>query len=374
MADDTDLAAAGLLDGLEGDARTERVDLLRWLLDEGFTLDDMRRSPAPMLLPAERAISPGRAVSPREIAETTGLDLAFLAALRRAHGVPVPDDPDEPVAVETDIEAARVVKTFLDAGLGEEHVLAVARVLGQGLAQASEVMRQTVLDAVLRPGATEVELGRAYAALVEQIAPMLGPMITNMLRVHLRHMVDTETISAAERQAGVLPGARDVAVLFADLVGFTRMGEELDPASLQEVAARLADLALGVTEHPVRFVKSIGDAVMLVAPEAEALLHAGLALIDAAEAEGEEFPQLRVGIAFGPAVSRAGDWFGSPVNLASRVTAIARPGSLLVAESAHDVLRAADGIDWSYAGERRVKGVRGEVKLYRARVSAPTGR
>jgi adenylate cyclase len=131
------------------------------------------------------------------------------------------------------------------------------------------------------------------------------------------------------------------------------------------VAERLAALASDLVEPPVRLVKTIGDAVMLVSPEIPALLEAGLGLGEAAEAEGEDFPRLRVGVASGPAVARAGDWYGRPVNLASRITAIARPGSVLVTGEVRDA--AADGFAWSSAGRRSVRGVDGPVRLYRAR-------
>ena len=105
--------------------------------------------------------------------------------------------------------------------------------------------------------------------------------------------------------------------------------------------------------------------------EPEPLLDAALTLLDAAEAEGDDFPQLRAGIAIGPALSRAGDWFGRPVNLASRITQIARPGSLLaereVRESAREAYR------WSYAGERRLRGIREPVPLFRARRLTESG-
>jgi adenylate cyclase len=227
-------------------------------------------------------------------------------------------------------------------------------------------MRQTVLEVVLRPGATELELAQSYAAVVERLAPLLGPMLEQMLRAHLRHLVETEAINAAERQAGALPGARDVTVAFADLVGFTRLGEQLEPDALERVAARLASLARDIATAPVRFVKTIGDAVMLVSHEAGALLPATFALLEAAEAEGEEFPQLRVGVASGPAVSRAGDWYGRPVNLASRITGIARAGSVLASEELHKRCEDAPGVSWSFAGDRHVRGV-GRVKLFRAR-------
>jgi adenylate cyclase len=61
------------------------------------------------------------------------------------------------------------------------------------------------------------------------------------------------------------------------------------------------------------------------------------------------------------------------VNLASRVTGIARPGSVLCTKEVHDAL--AERFDWSYAGKHRLKGVGNSVPLYRARraVTRPGG-
>jgi adenylate cyclase len=194
---------------------------------------------------------------------------------------------------------------------------------------------------------------------------MLGPLVTNLLNLHLRQMAQSEAINAAERSGGQLAGSREITVCFADLVGFTRLGEEVPPDELGRLAVRLEALASEVAVPPVRLIKTIGDAAMLTALEPEPLLDAALSLLDAAEAEAEDFPQLRAGIAIGPALSRAGDWFGRPVNLASRITQIARPGSLLaereVRESAREAYR------WSYAGERRLRGIREPVPLFRAR-------
>jgi adenylate cyclase len=74
-----------------------------------------------------------------------------------------------------------------------------------------------------------------------------------------------------------------------------------------------------------------------------------------------------VGLATGMAVSRAGDWFGQPVNLASRVTGAARPGAVLVAESTHDAIGDAGRFSWSFAGARSLKNIKDDVKLFRAR-------
>ena len=118
----------------------------------------------------------------------------------------------------------------------------------------------------------------------------------------------------------------------------------------------------------MRFVKSIGDAVMFVCSDPLPLVAAVLDLVDAAAAN--DLPRLRVGAATGCAVTRAGDWFGSPVNVASRVTAVAHPGAVFVAESTREAVGTAGDFEWSSIGARRLKGVSGDVKLFRVRRSA----
>ena len=98
--------------------------------------------------------------------------------------------------------------------------------------------------------------------------------------MQLRHTLETEAVSAAERAAGTLPGARNVAVAFADLVGFTRLGEAVPPEELENLASRLSNLAHDVVSPPVRFIKTIGDAVMLVSTDPVALLRTALELLD----------------------------------------------------------------------------------------------
>jgi adenylate cyclase len=137
------------------------------------------------------------------------------------------------------------------------------------------------------------------------------------------------------------------------------------------VAGRLTDLALEVSVPPVRLVKNIGDAVMLVSPrEVDPLIETALCLIEGAAAEGDEFPEVRIGVAYGEALGRAGDWYGRPVNLASRLTAYARPGSVL---ATNEVSEAANGdYSWSKAGMRRFKGIREPVGLMRVRRPEPS--
>jgi adenylate cyclase len=369
MTTDGDIEALGLLDGLEGQARQERAELIEWLLGKGFSVKQVRAEFAPMLLPAGRIVgNDGVYVSARQICEETGIDMELLEANEQVLGLPRGEDPDAAVYLRADAEVVARTKIFVDLGFSREAVIAVSRVLSQGLAATAEVMRQVVLEAVLQPGATELQIAQAYEAMVQQVSPLLGPLVDDVLRLQLRHTLETEAVNFAERTTGSLPGARTVAVSFADIVGFTRLGEALPPERLESLANRLSELARDVASPPVRFIKTIGDAVMFVSTDPVLLLRAVLALVAAAE-KYEELPQLRVGMASGLAVRRAGDWFGSPVNVASRVTGVARPGAVLVTEPARDAIGSAEGFSWSFAGARHLKGVKGEVKLYRARAA-----
>ncbi|CAJ1498609.1 adenylate/guanylate cyclase domain-containing protein [[Mycobacterium] burgundiense] len=368
MPVDPQIEASGLLDGLDGDARADRAELVAWLLTKGFSVEHLRGAFSPMLLASRRLIGDdGTYVSTRQIAEKTGLDLDTVQRVQRAVGLPTVDDPDAEVYLSADGDVVGHTAKFLALGFDTDQILVATRTLAEGLSNAAEIMRYTALAAVLRPNATELDIAQASERVVGEVAPLLAPMISDMLMLQLRHAMETEAISASERAAGEpLPGAREIAVAFADLVGFTRLGEETPPEELERLANRLGEMARDVAHPPVRFVKTIGDAVMLVCPDPLPLLEALLELAGAAQAD-DEFPRLRIGLAYGDAVSRAGDWFGSPVNLASRVTGAARPGSVLVAEAAREAIGDAPGIEWSFAGARHLKGFKGETKLFRAR-------
>jgi adenylate cyclase len=366
-AEPIDFAAEGLLDGLQGDARAERLALLEQLTGEGVTLSELRRTTASgtiIFMPADRVIVGNERYTAAEVAALSGVEIEFLAAARRAMGLPVPE-PEEPLYTEAELESASRIVLAREAGIADEDILELLRVLGRGLSQAAESMRLLPLKLVLEPGMSERDLASRYAQAAARLYPLVDPMLSNVLALHLRHTAQSEVISALERGGGQLPGSREVAVCFADLVGFTRLGEEVPPEELGQLAVRLERLASEVAQPPVRLVKTIGDAAMLASVEPEPLLEAALTLIDAADAEGEDFPQLRAGAAVGRALPRAGDWFGRPVNLASRITGIARPGSVLAERELRE--SAKDAYGWSYAGERRLRGIREPVPLFRAR-------
>ena len=369
----TDYETEGLLEGLDGEARAAREALLADLEGRGVGLTELRRAVEEerlIFLVGELLVGGVPRYTGREIAERTGMPAEDLVAVRRAHGLPVPH-PDETAYTETDLKSACSARAFRDAGLEVSEMVDITRILGRGFAQAAQAMRALVLERVLEPGSSEHDLALRYAKEVARLMPLTEAMLGPMLMTHLRHMLSTEAINAAERESGRLPGARDINVAFADLVGFTRVGAEVPADELGRIAGRLAEMTGDLVAPTVRLVKTIGDAAMLVCPTPQPLLQTAFELIDAADAEGEEFPQLRVGMACGAALSRAGDWYGHPVNVASRVTDLAWPGSVLVTSEVHDA--AQEGYRWSFAGSRRLRGVREGVPLYRARRTPPDG-
>jgi adenylate cyclase len=362
-----DWAAEGLLEGLEGEEREDRVQLLDQLHDAGVSMEELREAAKEQrlaLLPVERVLGGDYRLTAREVAERAEVPLDFFLEQRRALGLPS-IDPDEKGFNDDDVEGACEIRRFLDAGFEREGVLEVTRVVGEGMRRVADTVSTQVARVMLHPGMTERDLGMGYAQAARELGPLMGRRLEYVFKVQLRELVRSEVVSRAELVSGEVPGSETVAVGFADLVGFTKLGEELPPEEIGRVAGRLGELAQDVVEPPVRLVKTIGDAVMLVSAEAEPLVHVTIELVRTADEAGQDFPQLRSGLAVGEAIARGGDWYGRPVNMASRVTGIARPGSVLTTAEVHDA--ADDSFRWSFAGRRRIKGVKDPQPLFRVR-------
>ena len=363
-----DWKAEGLLDGVAEDDREPRIELLERLSDEGFELDELREAAAAgrlLLLLTERRLTDGPPrYTPREVAEKAGVDFGVLQRFQRAMGAST-SDPDERSVGEASLEAARVVRALLDAGLPEEGMIQVARTMGTATARVAQSNRELIVQSLIQQGDREPEVASRLADAAEELVPLASDILGYGLRLHLLEQIRRDVIGAADLAAGDVGGADEVSVCFADLVGFTKLGEEIEAEQLGSVATRLEEMAAEVAEPPVRLVKLIGDAAMLASTEPEPLLDAALRLVELADDEGEAFPQLRVGAAIGTALGQAGDLYGSPVNLASRLTGIARPGSVLASNDLKEA--AGDAFSFSFAGKRPIKGLDHQVRLYRAR-------
>jgi|tagenome__1003787_1003787.scaffolds.fasta_scaffold20802403_1 adenylate cyclase len=370
---EVDFEAEGLLGDLEGEAREARLALLEELADQGVSLEELRRAVEEnrlVLLPVERVFEEDtRRYSVSEIAEQSGLEHGFLRRLLQALGAPIPEDDDR-VFGEADLEAAKRAKSFLDAGLPEEGLLETSRIIGISMANLADANRDLVAQVFTEPGVDERQLALRYAEAAKALAPRLGETLLHAYRLHLREAIGQAVVNEAELAAGRISGTDEVTIAFADLVGFTRLGESLDIEQVGDLSGKLFELASEAARPPVRLVKMIGDAAMFASRESEPVVEAVVALVESVGEE--ELPPLRAGIARGQALGRGGDWYGRPVNLAARLTSFARPDSVVVDQAVRDSIADRNGrrFQVSFAGKRKFKGIEGEVPVHRIRRAA----
>jgi adenylate cyclase len=159
-------------------------------------------------------------------AQKADVPAVYLREMLRAAGRPNPGR-GELAFTDDDLEFARVVRILLDAGLPRRELVEVVRVTSQATSQAATAILALLGDALLRPGDTEEELGVRYADAAHELAPLLPVWVGYLLRGHLRDGVKDTLITEAERHTGSLSTTRHVGVGFADLVGYTRLGEQL---------------------------------------------------------------------------------------------------------------------------------------------------
>jgi adenylate cyclase len=367
MGKDIDFEAEGLLTGAEGQERESRIALLEWLVADGVDVEELRVAVAEErlgVLPVERLLAGEPRYSPRELSERSGVPLEVLQHQWRSIGAAI-GDPDARSMTAEDLEAAHRQRALLDAGLDPGSIAEMGRTIAVAMSQFAAASRQIMATTFAQEGDTERERsGRIYEQ-VRSLIPMVGPTLEYVYRLHLREQLRHTAFGAGEIRDRNSPAAELVNVAFADLVGFTKLGEELPPEELGRVTGRLDELAREVASGPVRLVKLIGDAAMLCSPDADALLAATHDLVDAMAEEEDGFPLMRAGVARGVALSRGGDYYGAPVNLASRITGVARPGSVLVTSDVRDAIE--DGYRFSRAGRKHLKGIAGTVEMYRSR-------
>src|SRR5689334_22891198 len=219
-----DFAAQGLLDGLEGDERRAREQLLARLIGEGVSLDELRSAVAEdrlALVPVERVL--GGTYTAAEVSEQTGLPVEVILRVRGLLGLPVPG-PDDRVFSDEDIAATSSQRLFLEAGFHEQEIAEITRVLGEAMSRVAATITGAFVETFLQPGDDEQEVALRFAALAQRLTPAMSPVLVASFTAHLREAVRRGIIGRAEREAGHIAGAQQITICFADLVGFTRLG------------------------------------------------------------------------------------------------------------------------------------------------------
>jgi adenylate cyclase len=276
------------------------------------------------------------------------------------------------VAVGEDDEAAFApnevqVLHFYAAGselFGATAVLQALRVIGSAFVRIAEaevaVLRLAFEVPFIEAGGSDLDITDGYERLTAMMLPAVEGVFSGLHRIHLAR-ASRRRWTVDEANAATLA---QVAVGFADLAGFTSLSGRVSPSELAGIVDTFDEhVSELVLTHGGQVVKLIGDEVMFAADDVADGLRIARAL--AAGLPGiEDLPAVRVGAACGEVLNRDGDYYGSVVNLASRLVALAEPGEVLV----DDALAAAAGADAVEAMTAvEVKGFPEPVTAYRLR-------
>ncbi|MEO3861784.1 adenylate cyclase regulatory domain-containing protein [Acrocarpospora sp. B8E8] len=290
----------------------------------------------------------------REIASTAGIPQELAERIWRALGFATLAD-DAVAFTDADLQALQRIRMILDAGLLDEVTLIrMTRALGRTTARLAQWQTEIMIGALLDQAPTDADLARVLRA-AELLLPDFELTLVHVWRAQL-------AASASRQLALTENGDRTtLAVGFADLVSFTRVSRDLDELALADLVegfeARASDV---VAQHGGRLVKTLGDEVLFTATEAETAARMTLDLVDAL---GQGDPGVRIGLAYGPVLPVMGDVFGTTVNLAARLTAIARPGSVVADSALAESVTGLAGIEVVKIRRRPARGL-GLVQPY----------
>jgi adenylate cyclase len=244
--------------------------------------------------------------------------------LWRALGFPDAAD-DDLVFTDADIQALALLSVLIDTGfVDEDSEASIVRAMAQSLSRLADWQTDMLADVLSRgdeTGTAPIDPERAVEG-TRRLLPLLRALQDYVWRRHLAANAGRLLDSGGGDR-------RELAVGFADLVGYTTRSRGMGG---RELGAMVEDFESTGSEviarHHGRVVKTVGDGVLYTAASAIDAVEIGLELLEAWEAEDR--PPLRVGAAYGTVLTHLGDVYSPVVNLASRLTTIARPGTLLV--------------------------------------------
>ncbi|SNT17693.1 adenylate cyclase [Streptosporangium subroseum] len=271
--------------------------------------------------------------------------------------------PDDAVAfTDADVAALKRVRAMMDAGLlNDQTIIRMTRALGQTTARLAQWQAEIIIGAMLDPGRppNDADL-TAIMETSRRLLPDLEQVLVHVWRAQLA-AAGIRLLANTDITQEIVPTRLTLAVGFADLVSFTRVSRELDERGLAELVegfeSRASDV---VAKHGGRLVKTLGDEVLFTAADPRAAAMIALGLVAASRREG---PEVRIGLAYGQVLPIMGDVFGTTVNLAARLTAIARPGTIIVDSELADGLVDVPDVEVGRLRRRPARGI-GFVQPY----------
>jgi adenylate cyclase len=306
-----------------------------------------------------------------EAARNAGMTLPTMISLLESMGF-APGDEDERMRSD-ELEVLPLVQFSLSSGLMDEALISrVGRIYADSLRRITlaetEVYHERMELPMLAAGLTQSEIMRVASQVSEGFPPLMDRAIMAAYRrqqqlAWLSDMV--EHVEAALDEAGVpLRQGRTPAMGFLDLAGYTRLTEEQGDRAAAELASSL-DVVVHRTARDEGGlpVKWLGDGVMMYFRDPAGAVEASLRLVEEIPRAG--LPPAHVGVAAGPVVAQAGDYFGRTVNMASRISARAGAGQVLVNEAVVESGTPSD-VAFKELGDVELKGIPRPVRIFEA--------
>jgi adenylate cyclase len=344
--------------------------------ERGHTLDSLRQAVrdgrlsfgyAESLLPdAERRFTLG------EVAERTGLEEELIERLMALLGTPT---ALEGTLTEQDVEAMELVAEILATGFPLVAMLQLIRVYAQSLRKVAEaeirMFHIYVHEPLIRQGVGALEMAEEMEELASELMPLTGPLIEYLHGRYRRYFSEQDVVGHMEAEFGGRDdlGRVTMAFCFVDLAGFTRFTEEEGDEEALDLIERFVDSVEATLPGEATVVKTIGDEVMIVSPEPVSLTEWSVGFLGLFQ----ERPQPRVGLHYGDAVYRDGDYFGTQVNLTHRVVARALGGEVMVTREVADSAADSEYLHFEPIGDVALKGFPKPIELFTVHPAHETG-
>jgi len=342
--------------------------------ERGHSLADLKRAGREGRLAfgfAEELFSePEEQVTVEEVAEETGLEPELVERILGILGTPL---GRERVLNPSDVAALRHCARVLAAGFPLVAFLQLVRVYVQAIRRIADaevrLFHLYVHEPMIRDAVPELEMAEEMGELASDILPLAAPLTEYLHTRYLRFFLEQDVVGHMEAELGAETadlGQVTVTLCFIDITGFTRYTEEEGDLEALDLVEHFVETVEATLPPEATIVKTIGDEVMVVSPDAAALTEWAVGFLS----RFPERPQPRVGIHCGEAVYRDGDYFGSQVNLAHRVVNRAQAGEVLVTDRVADTIEDRAGLEFEPIGEASLKGFPAPTPLFVVRATA----
>ncbi len=265
-----------------------------------------------------------------EVATQVGLPVDDVRRLWRTLGLPE-HDVDEPVYTTSDVTAVHTLVSMMGSGsINLEVALNLMRGLGQTMTRLADWQTATLVQRIEELGSSSEVSGARSAAAQQLLDDLIDPFETLLGYAWRRHLAAAvaRVEALGELEADLM--TTEVTVGFADIVQFTALSNSIDRSGIGDLVevfeARCQDV---VANHGGRVIKSIGDSVLFTTEDAVAGMEIAEGIINVIGRD-PRMPDVRLGLATGSVVMRMGDVFGPPVNMAARLTAVARRNRIVI--------------------------------------------